>query len=487
MLRLQDDEHRRIELDSGYRLCQAARADGIIGPHGADWLAQRMQELYGEDLIDHGPRNIGAVEPALWNDYWIQSLHGWRVTSKGRADVAVHRSNKQRDSPQAVRPEPSLPGTEASPVEHDVFISHASEDKERVAQPLAAALVARGWKVWLDELELTVGDSLHGSISTALAQSRFGVVILSPAFFAKQWPQRELAGLAAREVNAGTKVILPVWHDIDSHYLAERAPILADRLGALTDAGIDDVADKLSLALTKADLGPGERRREPIVQAVAVEDAGPIEALPTTPEAQRRLAAKRPKFWEYLLFAGCMKEGFDRLEPKWHDHELRLPRGERRELDDDTTMPFLRREMDWARRRSATVERILNPSIQERAFGAPGEHGDPEQIALLARRIIDLYEAFLDWAASLRNAAAPAGFVEVIEATASMLDEPTRQTRSFIEDVIDQMGRVEELAAGATEGSPVVIALDLRIAIGEEAQERFSRALARAEREINRS
>ena len=108
--------------------------------------------------------------------------------------------------------------------EHDVFVSHADEDKEAVARPLARALQERGWRVWLDELELTIGDSLNGTIEAALARSRFGVVVLSPAFFAKAWPQRELAGLAAREVDAGTKVILPVWHNVDRAYLAARAP-----------------------------------------------------------------------------------------------------------------------------------------------------------------------------------------------------------------------------------------------------------------------
>jgi hypothetical protein len=37
---------------------------------------------------------------------------------------------------------------------YDVFISHASEDKDVVARPLATALVARGWTAWLDELEI---------------------------------------------------------------------------------------------------------------------------------------------------------------------------------------------------------------------------------------------------------------------------------------------------------------------------------------------
>ena len=135
---------------------------------------------------------------------------------------------------------------------HDVFISHASEDKESVARPLARALADSGWTAWLDELEMTIGDSLSGRIDEALSRSRFGVVVLSPSFFAKHWPQRELAGLAAREADSGTKVILPVWHQVTRGDIVQLSPTLADRLGAPTSDGIDSVAGQIVQALEKA-------------------------------------------------------------------------------------------------------------------------------------------------------------------------------------------------------------------------------------------
>ena len=94
-----------------------------------------------------------------------------------------------------------------------LFISHASEDKESVARPLARALQALGMEVWLDDFELTLGDSLRRSIDRGLSSSRFGVVILSRDFFSKEWPNRELDGLASRE-DGKEKVILPIWHEV---------------------------------------------------------------------------------------------------------------------------------------------------------------------------------------------------------------------------------------------------------------------------------
>jgi hypothetical protein len=47
-----------------------------------------------------------------------------------------------------------------------------------------------------DEFTLSVGDRLRRSIDRGLANCRYGIVILSPMFFGKEWPQRELDGLA---------------------------------------------------------------------------------------------------------------------------------------------------------------------------------------------------------------------------------------------------------------------------------------------------
>jgi hypothetical protein len=126
----------------------------------------------------------------------------------------------------------------------DVFISHASEDKETIAIPLAEALHRAGLKVWLDQIEITIGDSLREKIDEGLAKSRFGIVILSPEFLRKGWTRRELNGLMAIEEDRG-KVILPVWHQIDKATLTQYSPILADRTAANTAQGITAVASQI--------------------------------------------------------------------------------------------------------------------------------------------------------------------------------------------------------------------------------------------------
>jgi hypothetical protein len=140
------------------------------------------------------------------------------------------------------------PELSARPKSHDVFLSHASEDKNYVRE-LASALDRRGISYWLDEFQITLGDSLRRVIDTGLANSRFGIVILSKHFFAKEWPQRELDGLLALEIEE--KVILPVWHEISEDEVKSFSPSLAGRFAAKTTEGIETVADKIATAIGK--------------------------------------------------------------------------------------------------------------------------------------------------------------------------------------------------------------------------------------------
>lgn len=131
----------------------------------------------------------------------------------------------------------------------DVFISHASEDKDSVVRPLADELAGRGLQVWYDEYELKVGDSLRAKINEGLRRSRRAIVVLSPAFFGKHWTEEELDGLSALEAVAGEHRLLPVWHQLSHADVAARAPTLANRIAVTTADSIPIMAVKLIEAL----------------------------------------------------------------------------------------------------------------------------------------------------------------------------------------------------------------------------------------------
>ncbi len=116
-----------------------------------------------------------------------------------------------------------------------------------MARPLAELLIERGVNVWYDDFTLTVGDGLRRSIDRGLAGSRFGVIILSPDFFRKEWPQAELDGLVAKQRASGAKVILPIWHRVTKDDVLGAGPTLADLKALNTgrdDAGGDSGRDR---------------------------------------------------------------------------------------------------------------------------------------------------------------------------------------------------------------------------------------------------
>lgn len=127
----------------------------------------------------------------------------------------------------------------------DVFISHASEDKNEIVRPLALALQERGLRVWYDEFELRIGDSLRRKIDQGISNSAFGVVVLSAAFFAKGWTQYELDGLVTRSID-GTQVLLPLWHRLTKAEVVSYSPSLADKLArSTTDSTLEDIATEI--------------------------------------------------------------------------------------------------------------------------------------------------------------------------------------------------------------------------------------------------
>lgn len=141
------------------------------------------------------------------------------------------------------------PGT----YEWDVFISHASEDKGTLVQPLANILRAFGVRVWYDEFTLKIGDSLSRAIDRGLSQSAFGVIVLSPSFIAKRWPEYELRGLIAKEM-AGKKTILPIWHGVTREDVLRFSPTLADALALVSeDRSLADIAFEL-ITVVRPDL-----------------------------------------------------------------------------------------------------------------------------------------------------------------------------------------------------------------------------------------
>ena len=145
-----------------------------------------------------------------------------------------------------------------SPSEYDLFISHASADKDDFVRPLVKALEARGYRVWFDEDRLVIGDSLRKSIDIGLSRAKRGLVILSPAFLGRNWPEWELSGLVQRQNSEGETLIVPIWHDLSHKEIVKYSPSLADLVAIPSSAGVDAIVRKLARFIPPRLNGPAE-------------------------------------------------------------------------------------------------------------------------------------------------------------------------------------------------------------------------------------
>ncbi|MFY1703967.1 DUF1883 domain-containing protein [Micromonospora sp. WMMA1923] len=159
-----------------------------------------------------------------------------------------------RQNTAATAPPPNILGGQT----WDVFVSHATEDKEAVARPLATALEGLGVSVWLDEVRLTIGDSLRRKIDQGIRSSRFAVVVFSAAFMSKGWTQYELDGIVTKTV-AGEQNLLPIWHNVTKDQIIEYSPSLADKVALSTaSTTVDEIAQEIAAVVLPRAVEDGE-------------------------------------------------------------------------------------------------------------------------------------------------------------------------------------------------------------------------------------
>lgn len=138
-------------------------------------------------------------------------------------------------------------------MQYDVFICHASEDKDDFVRPLAEQLQAQHIDVWYDEFSLSIGDSLMDKIDEGLESCRFGIVVLSPNFFKKPWAKRELRGLNSREMVEKKNLILPIWHRVSIDDVMAFSSPLADKKAVSSSDGINAVIRALKAKIMPED------------------------------------------------------------------------------------------------------------------------------------------------------------------------------------------------------------------------------------------
>jgi RNA-directed DNA polymerase len=180
----------------------------------------------------------------------------------------------------------------------DIFISHASEDKDSVARPVYEACAKLGLKAFLDEAHIGWGQSFTEKINSALGSARTVLAIISPDAIAKEWPIVEVNTALSLEVSGHKKVVplivgkpdlskLPLIQGKDSMFWAGDADLVAKRLRAAVSG---DAPRK-----------PADPRQRRPARALVEPVASP---LPSTRPGLWTPSAPKPRkrgFWAWLF------------------------------------------------------------------------------------------------------------------------------------------------------------------------------------------
>ena len=126
----------------------------------------------------------------------------------------------------------------------DTFLCHAWDDRKGAAKELHDLLESIGVSVWFSEKDVVLGSSLLREIDKGLANSRIGIVLVTPAFLrrvqAEGIADKELSALLARDL------LVPIVHETTYEALREVSPLLGSRSGLNTaEESMADIAAKI--------------------------------------------------------------------------------------------------------------------------------------------------------------------------------------------------------------------------------------------------
>lgn len=212
--------------------------------------------------------------------------------------------------------------------------------------------------------------------------------------------------------------------------------------------------------------------------------AGAVSHIPRTDQELADVVSFRPPFWEYRLFAGLLLAGLDKLEDKWHDHEFRYAKMRTHLEDAQQAASRLSEIMSRAGGLAGGIERLLTSRNTELAFGPPGTPGDPNRIKILASRLVEIYEGFLDVAVDLRSTAVVEELQETFELAAQLMDEPLSNMRDFVNRTAVEIEKIIDLSERDKLKDGHELTLELTLTINDGAMRDYNNSFERARKRL---
>ena len=234
----------------------------LDNPNFQSYQAGRRYRYYG-GIITHSPYEIPIPHDGTWH------VVADRPAQDGQPDIDIQMVPRAARLPLPRYQQPSLVpiaqalaqttpelpahhGNAAPPARtHDVFISHshAADDLVEVVHPLTKALHQQGLSVWHADVTFDTAKRLPDITDAGIAQSRFGIVVLSEHFFTSQWNWYELDHIVATH-STGKQDLLPILHKLTKEQVVARRPQLADAIArSTTESTIEEIAAEIAEAI----------------------------------------------------------------------------------------------------------------------------------------------------------------------------------------------------------------------------------------------
>ncbi len=222
------DRRARYSADVARKTQELSRAqDRIAKAEEAERKAAAAADAKRRKDDDRARRDLAAANDRLRRDYEA------RVGNLEAQLVAQIEAQASGTAPFEVT------AAEGEQQPYDFFISHAWADKADFVDGFVKKAEAAGLRVWYDRFALQWGHPIRQKIDEGLRNSYFGVVVLSPNFFERPWPNYELDGILQRDLS-GNGRLLPIWHRLTQDDVEKHAPSLAGRLALSTASSTTD-------------------------------------------------------------------------------------------------------------------------------------------------------------------------------------------------------------------------------------------------------
>ena len=348
----------------------------------------------------------------------------------------------------------------AAEYDYDVAVSFAGEDREYVEE-FVEKVKDKGYRIFYDQdlMADLWGSNLIDFLQAVYARrARFAVLFISRHYVEKRWPQHERQSAQDRALQESSPYILPVRLD------DTQLPGLHSTIGYLDarHVSLDGIVDALGKKL-----GASEESRPPTFDG----------KVPRTSESLATVLGERPAGWEYLLYAGTLKQNIKELESKYRDHLLEYAPMNGVHLRGDDALAYVQNGYAALLHIADSFGRVLSGPAQEAAFGSPGKPGDPERILHLANRYLSVYEELLDWAADRRATTIhDDDLKEAASLQAHLVDQPVDAMRAFVSDFTHE---VDSMHAKLIAGNDVDITMVVPYETDDDLLEQIRRAIKR--------